>query len=411
MEPQDQDPISALLDALEHFIVHREKLCSVIAGYPWFLDWGRDSLIVTRGLIAAGKTEAARAVLSLFGRFEKNGTIPNMIRGDDVGNRDTADAPLWFCVACADLVRFEKNDEFLDVSCGKRSIREILISVVEHMIAGMDNGICMDQESGLIFSPSHFTWMDTNFPAGTPRKGYPIEIQAFWFAALEFVSEIDSTENAIKYRNLAVQVKRSILDLFWIDSLGYLSDCLHANADEPARAAHQDDALRPNQLFALTLGAVDDENLIRRVLKSCHELLVPGALRSLADRPVQLPLRIVHNGHALNDPKYPYWGEYGGDEDTRRKPAYHNGTAWAWLLPTFCEAWVKGYGNEGKNTALAYLSSSIDLMNKGCVGQIPEILDGDTPHTPRGCDAQAWSISEVLRVWLQLSRCVIPKSR
>jgi starch synthase (maltosyl-transferring) len=397
-----QDPSSALLEALEHYIVHRENLYSVIAGYPWFLDWGRDTLIVTRGLIAAGETKVARAILSLFGRFEKNGTIPNMIRGDDVGNRDTVDAPLWFCVACAELVHAEKNRDFLNVQCGGRTISEILISIVNHLIIGTDNGIRMDFESGLIFSPSHFTWMDTNYPAGTPRQGYPIEIQALWFASLSFISGIDSAEKSEEYRNLAEKVKRSILDFFWMDSLGYLSDCLHASFNETARSAFQDDALRPNQLFAITLGAIEDERSIRRVLESCEELLVPGALRSLADRPVHLPLKIIHNGQELNDSKNPYWGKYQGDEDTRRKPAYHNGTAWGWLFPTFCEAWIKGYGNKGKKTALAYLSSSIDLMNRGCLGHIPEILDGDAPHTPRGCDAQSWSISEVLRLWIQL---------
>ncbi|MFO8083896.1 MAG: amylo-alpha-1,6-glucosidase [Desulfobacterales bacterium] len=398
----DQKPVPALLDALEHYIVHRENLYSIIAGYPWFLDWGRDSLIVTRGLIAAGKIQTARAVLSLFGSFEKNGTIPNMIRGDDVGNRDTVDAPLWFCVSCRDFIRAEKKDDFLNIQCGDRTIGRILASIVDHMISGTDNGIRMDPESGLIFSPGHFTWMDTNHPAGTPRQGFPIEIQALWYASLAFIAEIDSTENSIKYRTLADLVKCSILELFWMDSYGYLSDCLHAGINEPARFANQDDALRPNQLFAITMGALEDKKLIRRILRSCEELIVPGAIRSLADRPVQRPLKIIHNGQELNDPQRPYWGEYRGDEDARRKPAYHNGTAWAWLFPTFCEAWVVGYGNEGKAAAMSYLSSSIELMNKGCVGHIPEILDGDAPHTLRGCDAQAWSISEVLRVWIQL---------
>ncbi len=401
-EPVIQEPVSALLDALEHYIVHRENLFSIIAGYPWFLDWGRDSLIVTRGLIAAGKTEAARAVLSLFGRFEKNGTIPNMIRGNDTGNRDTVDAPLWFCVACADLVSFETNDDFLDGLCGDRTIRQILLSIADKMITGTDNGIRMDPESGLIFSPSHFTWMDTNHPAGTPRQGYPIEIQALWFASLRFISDIDKTEKSKKYKTLADKVKQSIIELFWMEESGYLSDCLHAHVDEPAHSALKDDALRPNQLFAITLGAVQEKSLICRILESCEELLVPGALRSLADRPVRFPLRIIHNGLNLNDPTYPYWGEYQGDEDTRRKPAYHNGTAWAWLFPTFCEAWAKTFGKAGRKTALAYLSISMDLMNKGCIGHIPEILDGNAPHTPRGCDAQAWSVSEALRVWLQL---------
>jgi starch synthase (maltosyl-transferring) len=233
-----------------------------------------------------------------------------MIRGDDVGNRDTADAPLWFCVACADLVHAEKKHNFLDVECGGRTIHQILLSIVNQITIGTGNGIRMDSESGLVFSPSHFTWMDTNYPAGTPRQGYPIEIQALWLAALSFISEIDSTENSKKYRSLADLVKRSILDLFWMDSSGYLSDCIHADFNEPARSGLQDDALRPNQLFAITLGALEDKTLIRRVLASCEELIVPGALRSLADRPVQLPLRIVHNGKELNDPIHPYWGEY-----------------------------------------------------------------------------------------------------
>ena len=104
----------------------------------------------------------------------------------------------------------------------------------------------------------------------------------------------------------------------------------------------------------------------------------------------------------MNDPYHPYQGRYQGDEDTKRKPAYHNGTAWTWLLPTFCEAWVKAYGDAGKDTAMAWLASMVPLMNSGCAGHLPEILDGDFPHTHRGCDAQAWAASELLRVWLQL---------
>jgi starch synthase (maltosyl-transferring) len=130
-----------------------------------------------------------------------------------------------------------------------------------------------------------------------------------------------------KNKSLAEKVKRSILDLFWIDSSGYLSDCIHADFNEPARSGIQDDALRPNQLFAITLGALEDETLIRRVLTSCEELLVPGAIRSLADRPVKLPLRIIHNGQELNDPIHPYWGEYRGmkipDENRRTTTARH----------------------------------------------------------------------------------------
>jgi glycogen debranching enzyme len=149
---------------------------------------------------------------------------------------------------------------------------------------------------------------------------------------------------------------------------------------------------------------VTDKQIGRAVLKACEQLLIPGAVRSLADRPVRYPLPIVHEGRSLNDPDRPYWGTYSGDEDTRRKPAYHNGTAWSWLLPTYCEAWFRVYGKSGKTTALALLGSMVELMNHGCLGHLPEILDGDEPHQPRGCDAQAWGASELLRVWTLLDQ-------
>jgi len=395
-------PDEVLAKALDHYVVQRGGLKSVIAGYPWFLDWGRDSLIFSRGLIAAKKKDIARAVLKQFGRFEKDGTIPNMIRGEDAQNRDTSDAPLWFFIACADLIQADGNEDFLEASCGDRTIRQILLSIASSMIATTPNGIRMDPKSCLLFSPAHFTWMDTNHPAGTPREGYPIEIQALWFAALSFLARIDAGSNSKDWAKLTEQVQASVLDLFYLKKEGYLSDCLHARADTPAHRAKPDDALRPNQLLAVTLGAVTDTSVSRRVVAACEELLIPGAIRSLADRKVRSPLEIVHHGKALNKPEYPYQGNYKGDEDTKRKVAYHNGTAWTWLFPSFCEAWVSAYGDLGKPAAMAWLASSIRLISRGCVGHVPEILDGDFPHICRGCDAQAWGVSELLRVWEKL---------
>jgi starch synthase (maltosyl-transferring) len=167
--------------------------------------------------------------------------------------------------------------------------------------------------------------------------------------------------------------------------------------------AERDDALRPNQLLAITLGLICNADVCDAVLTACQALLVPGAIRSLADRPLKRPLEVRHNGLLINDPHNPYQGRYTGDEDTRRKPAYHNGTAWTWQFPSYCEAWILRYGDEGKATARALLYSSIDLIRTGCLGHIPEILDGNFPHTPRGCDAQAWGVSELLRVWLLAS--------
>ncbi|EFK07723.1 putative glycogen debranching enzyme, archaeal type [delta proteobacterium NaphS2] len=394
----------ALDEALDHYVVKRGSLKSIIAGYPWFLDWGRDSLIVARGLIAAGKMKEARAVLLQFARFERNGTLPNMINGEDAGNRDTSDAALWFLVACGDLVQKERDSSFLTEKAGERTIGEVAHSIGHFMINGTPKGVKVDPESGLIFSPAHFTWMDTDFPAGTPREGYPIEIQALWYRALKVLSFLDDgirEKGPHDWNAIAKRVEASIPDLF-LENEGYLSDCLHAGPDQSAKEAEPDDALRPNQLLAITLGAVKEPFVCRRILKACDALLVPGAIRSLADRPVQRPISIVLNGRTLNDPRNPYWGRYAGDEDTRRKPAYHNGTAWTWMFPSYCEAWAETYGDASRKTALSWLSAGADLMNSGCLGQVPEILDGDFPHTQRGCDAQAWGVSELLRVWLKL---------
>jgi starch synthase (maltosyl-transferring) len=396
-------PRNVLTRALDDFVVRRGELKSVIAGYPWFLDWGRDALIFVRGLIAAGKLDDARMILKQFGRFEQHGTLPNMIHADDAGNRDTSDAPLWFIQACGELIETEKADDFLEEGCGGRTIRQILLSIGQAYRTQTSNGIYMDPDTGLIFSPVHFTWMDTAHPAGTPRQGYPIEIQALWVAALEILAAVDRKENRNQWRQLSATVQSSILNLFWSDDLGFLADCLHASSGQSAGQAVADDALRPNQLLAITLGAVGDRQICRRILAACEELLVPGGIRSLADRRVGHPIEIVHHNQVLNDPHHPYQGTYAGDEDTRRKPAYHNGTAWTWPFPSFCEAWALSYGTAGRDAALAWLSSGMRLLESGCLGHIPEIMDGNAPHTPRGCDAQAWGASELLRVWLKLT--------
>ncbi len=396
------NPREILSRALDAFVVQRGAHKSVIAGYPWFLDWGRDALIFVRGLIAAGRTDEARSIIKQFGQFEQQGTLPNMIHGQEAANRDTSDAPLWFIVACDELLQAEKSADFLEADCGGRSIRRILLSIGQSIVDGTPNGIRMDPATGLVFSPAHFTWMDTNYPAGTPREGYPVEIQALWYAALSSLAKVDRTDEQDNWRQMSRQVQTSILKLFRANNQDYLSDCLHAAAGQTASQAAADDALRPNQILAVSLGAVRDKATCRRILASCETLLVPGAIRSLADRPVHYPIEIIHQGNLINDPHHPYRGQYRGDEDTRRKPAYHNGTAWTWLFPSFCEAWAVTYGPKSRKTALALLASGFRLLERGCVGHIPEILDGDFPHPPRGCAAQAWGASELLRVLLKL---------
>jgi starch synthase (maltosyl-transferring) len=146
--------------------------------------------------------------------------------------------------------------------------------------------------------------------------------------------------------------------------------------------------MRPNQWLAVTLGAVANTKRIQQMLQTTQCLLVPGAARSLAPLPVTRPAQ-----------SWPYAARYSGAEDQQRKPAYHNGTAWCWLYPSYAEGLLKGYGAAALPTARMLMSASASLLNEGCVGQLPEILDGDLPHAPRGCGAQAWSVSEWLRVW------------
>ncbi len=388
----------ALLKSLDAFLVERGTDQSVIAGYPWFLDWGRDSLIFCRALIAAGRFGRARSVLRLFGRFEEKGTLPNMISGTDAKNRETSDAPLWFFASCREFVE-KQGEAFLDEKIKDRTIREILVSMACSMIEGTQVGVGVDSVSFLMYSPSHFTWMDTNFPAGTPRQGFPVEIQALWYYALTFLDRIDKSQRQVSWKEMAQNVQKHVMRRFYLEDKGFFSDCLHCDSLKKGLDAAPDDALRPNQLFLITFGLVNDEQMCIRCLESCMELLVPGAIRSLADRYVSYPLNIRHGENLLKNPHYPYSGYYRGDEDTQRKPAYHNGTAWTWLFPVFCEAWAKVFGQSGKKTALAWLGSSLTLMQQGCAGYIPEITDGDAPHEPRGCDAQAWGASELVRVF------------
>ncbi len=412
VDPWTQEALTldeALTRALRQFLVKRGAGTTVLAGYPWFLDWGRDTLIVLRGLIASNLVETAVDILCTIAGFESHGTLPNMIRGQEVVNRDTSDAPLWLFVVCADLLGRLGQRKLLSLDVGDRSLGDVLRSIATHLIHGTPNGMRMDSESGLLFSPAHFTWMDTNHPAGTPREGYPVEIQALWYAALSFLRR---TGLHGPWDGLAERVRDSVMRLYCLsppDGPRYLSDCLHGRPDRQARAAEPDDALRPNQLLAITLGLVEEGTLGREMLDACEELLVPGAIRSLADRPVRYPLPIRQGDRLLNDPYAPYWGQYKGEEDTRRKPAYHNGTAWTWLFPSYAEALVRVYGESARATAAALLGGTAVLMNRGCVGQVPEITDGDAPHTLRGCGAQAWGVSECLRV-LRLITGATPSS-
>ena len=392
-----------LAQAARAFVVQRGKGRTVVAGYPWFLDWGRDTLICARGLLAAGMAEEVRQILVTFARFEEEGTLPNSINGENASNRDTSDASLWFGVVCEEAAA-QLGESLYRVVVDKsgRTLADVLCSIATGYLRGTLNGIRADAESGLVWSPSHFTWMDTNYPAGTPREGYPIEIQALWIHLLRQLDRIHAPVVKEPWSELAARAEASLHNLFWLEEKGWFADVLLATRGVPARFGKADDALRPNALFAVSLGLVTGARARSCVTASLRHLLVPGALRSLAPLPVSLPLPIhAADGRLLNDPHLPYWGRYEGDEDTCRKPAYHNGTAWTWLLPVFCEALVRAWewSPDAVRAARSYLGSAERLLADGCVGHIPEILDGDAPHQQRGCDAQAWGATEALRVW------------
>ncbi len=400
-----------LLRAARAFVVRRDSGKSVIAGYPWFLDWGRDTFISSRGLLAAGMVEEVKQILIIFARFEKDGTLPNIIFGSDASNRDTSDAPLWFGVVCEELAAREKGSLAQDtklslystaVDPSGRTIRQVLQSIAENYMRGTPNGIHMDPDSALIWSPSHFTWMDTNYPAATPREGYPVEIQALWIRLLRQLASISEPAEQKRWNDLADRALVSVEELFWLEDKGWYADVLLGGPRVIARDAIASDALRSNGLFLVSLGLIGGKRAKRCVDAAVRYLVVPGALRSLAPLPVTTPLPVYANGGGLlNDPPNPYWPHYEGDEDTRRKPAYHNGTAWTWTFPVFCEALVRAwdFSPDAVAAARSYLGSMEQLIREGCLGQIPEILDGDAPHTQRGCDAQAWGVTEALRVW------------
>jgi predicted glycogen debranching enzyme len=400
--PEDDAFGQRLALAASQFVVRRGDGKTVIAGYPWFLDWGRDTFICGRGLLAAGLISEVRDMLVTFGRFEENGTLPNSIFGDDASNRDTSDAPLWFGILCEEAAALSAESLYdLPVNPGGRLLRQVLKSIAEHYLLGTPNGIHADAETALIWSPSHFTWMDTNYPAGTPREGYPVEIQVLWIRLLRHLARIDAPHRE-DWTELANRCQAAFTRLFWIEAQGYFSDCLLARPRQTAADATPDTALRSNYLFAISLGLISGEQARRSVDAALKHLVVPGALRSLAPLPVAPPLPIhAADGRLLNNPREPYWGHYEGDEDTRRKPAYHNGTAWTWTFPSFCEALVRAWDCDPRAVAAAkaYLSSVNDFLGTGCLGHIPEILDGDKPHRERGCDAQAWGVTEALRVW------------
>src|SRR5205814_719033 len=213
------------------YLARRDHSKTVIAGYPWFLDWGRDSLIAARGLLTAGMEKHVRELILAFGRFAERGTIPNSIYGEDASNRDTSDAPLWYGIVCEELAATSGEEVYAQsVDPRGRTVLQVLEEIASGYLNGTPNGIRVDPASGLVWSPSHFTWMDTNYPAATPREGYPVEIQVLWIRVLRQLERIgaDADGRSEPWGVLAERAEAALQKHFWLEERGHFADLLIA---------------------------------------------------------------------------------------------------------------------------------------------------------------------------------------
>jgi predicted glycogen debranching enzyme len=388
--------IDQLALAADQFVVERRDPTgkplgkTIIAGYPWFSDWGRDTMIALPGLtLATGRPEIALSVLRTFAKFVSQGMLPN--RFPDAGDApeyNTVDASLWFFVAVYEYLRATDDRAFA------AEIYPTLKDMVGWHIRGTRFGIRMDSSDGLLRAGEpgvQLTWMDAKVGdwVVTPRIGKPVEINALWFNAIcilrDLAAELDLTQDQIEFGALAGRVRASFEPAFWFEAGGYLYDVIDGpDGDVDPRGRRCDASLRPNQIFALSLphGLLDGERA-RRVLGVCTtELWTPVGMRSLAPRDSR------------------YVGRYGGGP-VERDAAYHQGTVWTWLLGPLAAAHFRIYRDAA--AALDLLRAVPAHLREACVGQISEIMDGEPPFEPRGCFAQAWGVAEVLRAWQEIT--------
>jgi predicted glycogen debranching enzyme len=353
---------------------------SLIAGYPWFEDWGRDTFVSLPGLLlATGRFQEARDILSGYARTIDHGMVPNRFPdATDQPEYNTVDASLWYIVAIFHFLRYTKDFEFV-----RQHLWEKMKEIIVHYQNGTRFQIHMDLD-GLIFagqSGVQLTWMDSKIGdwVVTPRLGKPVEIQALWYNALRIMEQIanrmDDKDHAKKWSGLAEKVWQSINRLFWYEEGGYLYDVV--NGDE------KDATLRPNQIFAVSLPfeSVTPDRAARIVSTIEERLLTPFGLRTLDPRDAR------------------YGSRYHGDARTR-DAAYHQGTVWPWLMGPFLTSYQKVNGKSPKTQShiRAHLALLLTHLWEAGLGTISEIFDGDMPHEPRGCIAQSWSVAEVLRV-------------
>lgn len=369
-----------LVLAADQFIVERgEQQHTVIAGYPWFTDWGRDTMIALPGLcLATGRPEIAKNILEEFSRHISEGMIPNRFPDDGTEPEyNTIDASLWFFVACYQYLKATRDKAF-----GKAVLLPSMAKIMTAHIEGTRYGIAMTEDKLLRGGEPgvQLTWMDAKVDdwVVTPREGKSVEINALWYNAwriyAEFLKLAGENESARSVSATARAIKKSFGTLFWNEELGCLYDFIDDN-NQP------DAAVRPNQIFAVSLPfpLLSPKKAELTLLKVEQDLYTPYGLRSLSP----------------SDPNY--IGIYQGDRYAR-DGAYHQGTVWSWLLGPYMDALIKVRGEKGRTQATNVLTALTSHLYQAGVGSISEIFDGDFPHQAKGCFAQAWSIAEPLRI-------------
>jgi predicted glycogen debranching enzyme len=356
---------------------------TVIAGYPWFSDWGRDTMIALPGLaLATDRATDAASILRTFAAHTSEGMLPNRFPdGGEAPEYNTVDATLWYFHAINAYVDATGDDRLL------RDLYPVLREIVDWHRRGTRYGIQVDPRDGLLFAGEpgvQLTWMDAKIGdwVVTPRIGKPVEINALWHFALSCMAKwaraLNDARASADYARDAARVAESFAAEFWYADGGYLFDVVDGRDGADA-------SLRPNQIFAVSLGTdLLDRERARSVVATCsRHLLTPVGLRSLAPSDAS------------------YIGTYRGGP-RERDAAYHQGTVWAWLLGPFALAHYRAFGDASHARRL--LDGLAAHVSDACLGTISEIFDADAPHAPRGCFAQAWSVSETLRAWHYLSR-------
>jgi len=357
---------------------------TVIAGYHWFTDWGRDTMISLEGLtLCTGRHAEAGYILRTFAQYIRDGLIPNLFpEGETEGLYHTADATLWY---------FHALDRYLQATHDEATLREVLpklIDIYDHHLRGTRFQIGIDPADGLLRQGQEgyqLTWMDAKMGdwVVTPRRGKAVELNALWYNAVRllegWVRKELGDEAAVRYGDQANRTKRSFNARFWNERTQHLYDVVDGEKGNDA-------ALRPNQLLAMSLPhAVLEERYWAPVLESARQhLLTPTGLRSLAPGEVD------------------YKPTYHGDLRTR-DAAYHQGTVWAWLIGPYVDAWLRVHPDDfsGARSLLDGLSHHLD---EACLGSVSEVFDAEKPFAPRGCCAQAWSVAEFLRCWVRTSQ-------